>query len=377
MAIQFPDFLRAPIQTPDYSGLADAVKNYYSGKEMPKDDLIKAVQAQFAKPLAEQSLLSSRLSNRKSQMEIDKMVRDLAQQKAFENQLKQALAGNSNGSSQPQLSANAGMNPDLANAVSNNMQPTMGNQAASSVPTETSTAPSIAPMTQPADTSNQSNETVVSKGEPHLSAIDQMWDNNPLSREFLKKKGYEKKQDIKFNSKTGQTTIITKYPSGKITQTTSGFGGNGTGEAPLTSKMVTKHQNIVSSIDVAIPVLQELADMGSYPRTPYRGGQYADYEGKISQAIDSTLGAFGLPMTNEGLKTIRDQVEIKEFETPKHYKKRIEKLISDLRTRQKYSAGEVKKTLKNPPIDSGNDQSDPYGLSDYAAGSSNSSGEME
>lgn len=56
MAIQFPNFLGVPIQKPDYSGVGDIVSNYYSGKEMPKDDLIKAVQAQFAQPTAEATL---------------------------------------------------------------------------------------------------------------------------------------------------------------------------------------------------------------------------------------------------------------------------------------------------------------------------------
>lgn len=63
MAIQFPNFLNAQTAKPDYSGLADIVSNYYAGKQMPKDDLIKAVQAQFAKPKAEEELKQTKLKN--------------------------------------------------------------------------------------------------------------------------------------------------------------------------------------------------------------------------------------------------------------------------------------------------------------------------
>lgn len=67
MAIQFPNFLGVPVRTPDYSGIGDIVQNYYAGKAMPKDDLIKAVQAQFAKPKAEADLASTQASTASSQ----------------------------------------------------------------------------------------------------------------------------------------------------------------------------------------------------------------------------------------------------------------------------------------------------------------------
>lgn len=442
MAIQFPNFLSVPVRTPDYSGISDIVENYYKGKAMPKDDLIKAIQAEFARPNAEQSLLSSqlsnsgkRLSNRKEQLDIDKLVRDAAEQKAFEEQLRQALGGGRVGGAAPSGGSMQGggmqgggspaaaippnMNPAALSQALN--QPTglpVGqpsvvtdpnqfddgldrtqmapryrkfDQMATGLPNTaytpgapgaqmgtagtagTPAAPPMAPpVSQAAPQEEAPHEIVVAQGSPHLQGIDAMWDNNPLSREFLKKKGYEKKQEIKFNAKTGQTTIITKYPSGTITTQSVSGAGSTSGDVPLTNKMVSKHQNIIASVDVALPVIKELADMGSYPRQSiYRGGQYGEYEGKVSQAIDSVLGAFGLPITNEGMKTIRDQVEIKTFETPAHYKKRLEKLIEDLKKRKDYSAGEVKRSNKISPVSG----SDPYGLSDYDTGSGDNTGE--
>ena len=94
MAIQFPNFLGVPVRTPDYSGIGDIVNNYYAGKAMPQDALIKAVQAKFAEPTAEQGLLTSQLTNKKSQLEISKLSQEMATQRAFEQMLRGALGGN-------------------------------------------------------------------------------------------------------------------------------------------------------------------------------------------------------------------------------------------------------------------------------------------
>lgn len=442
MAINFPNFLAATLNKPDYSGIGDSVSNFYKGYDMPKDALIKEIQAKFAQPNAEadlqstqlknayqsilnkylpsekdQSLTSGRLSNRKSQMDIDKAVLELQQQKALENQFRMALGGAPQGEGAP---SSAPMMPSPSPPQSNPMPPMMpnapmmpqgggmtlpgmpkglpmppaipgmtmigsslaGGAPLSSMPNTASAGmPNASPEGMPLSAANPAvaqpslqqpapeapNEVVITKGSPQLAGIDAMYDSNPLSRSFLEKKGYKKTQEVKFDNKTGRTTIVTKYPSGKVTVQASNLPTTGEEGAPLTSKMVSKHQNVVASVDVAAPVLKQLADMGSYPRQGwYRGGQYAEYEGLVSQAVDSVLGAFGLPMTNEGLKTIRDQIEIRTFETPSHYKNRIEKLIKDLRVRQQYSANEVKKSIKNPPTDEGGtNNSDRYGLSGY------------
>lgn len=94
MAVQFPNFLGVPVRTPDYSAVGDIFENYYKGRAMPKDDLIKAIQAEFARPIAEQSLLSSRLSNRRSQMELNKMARDAQIEAENARLLRQAISGN-------------------------------------------------------------------------------------------------------------------------------------------------------------------------------------------------------------------------------------------------------------------------------------------
>jgi len=424
MAVQFPNFLGVPIRTGQYDALGDIVQNYYAGKSMPKDDLIKAIQAEFARPNAEQSLLASklgnsgkRLSNQKEQLDINKMMQDMADQKAFEQQLRQALGGGATGanpsmggangaSSQPMNMPPAGMpmrsggapspvqmNPALSQALGQSQGQSQGvqnvdvgepdaygldpskmdrryvkiDQQATGLPAsaygKNASAATANPASAPASpmamapqaaSQEQPNEIVVAKGSPHLSGVDAMYENSPLSRAFLEKKGYKKQTEVKFDNKTGRTTVMTKYPSGKVTLQTMGGAGSVSGDGiPLTNNQVTKHQNIISSVDVAIPVLKEIADMKSYPYNPlYHGAEYADYHGLVSQALDSVVGAFGMPKTNEGLESVRSQIERKTFETAGAYRKRLNKLISDLEKRKNYSAGEVKRSNKISPVSS-------------------------
>jgi hypothetical protein len=234
-------------------------------------------------------------------------------------------------------------------------------------PADAAAQPSLPPQQPEAP-----NEVVVKKGEPSLAGVDAMYDSNPLSRAFLEKKGYKKTQDVKFDNKTGRTTIITKYPSGKVTVTASSapppVGDNG---IPLTNKMISKHQNIISSIDNALPIIDQILDEGEkpqglakrwepYPRDSWRGlgmipgfqSQSTKYEALVSSALDSLIGAYGLPSTNEGIDTVKKQLLIGHGETDSHYRKRLKELVKDLQRRKSYSASEVKKSNKITPVDS-------------------------
>ena len=427
MAIQFPNFLAAQTANPDYSGIGNAFENYYAGKAMPKDDLIKAVQAEFARPTAEQALLSSKLSNRKSQLDINKLVMEAQQQKELEDQLRRALGGGgSPAQAQPQAMtpsqspspSAAGMPPLMSggapaqspampagNPVSQaitqaiqgggaggaqpsyttNLQDTgtdvskmdpryrkfdqmASAPAAPNAPDQGAIAPTApAPQQQPPQEDNL-HEIVVAKGAPQLAGIDAMYDSNPLSRAFLEKKGYKKVQEVKFDNKTGRTTIITKYPSGKVTvQGTASTASEGEG-VPLTNKMVSKHQGIISAVDNASPIIQQILDLDDkkswepYPRNSgYQPGlgwvpgyqsKSTNYEALVSSALDSLIGAYGLPSTNEAVETVKKQLLIGHGETDKAYKKRLKNLLEDLNRRKNYSASEIKRTNKISPIDS-------------------------
>lgn len=395
MAFQFPNFLAAPIDRPDYSGIGDAVSNFYAGKAMPNDDLIKRVQAQFAKPNAEAALAGTKLSNRKSQLEIEKYAYDLAQQKAMEQMLKQALSGGGGqAGSAPVMGGAGGGNMTIpqqpaqpsaplpmtyANAPSNilgNIIPDMGNAMSQALQ-----QPGGNPVAPPAlaQQPEEHNEITINKGSPHLAGVDRLYDENPLSRAFLEAKGFKKKQEVKFDNKTGKTSILTTYPSGRMTLQSAG-GSIATGEGiPLTSKMISKHQNIVSSIDNALPVIQEILDLNKqekgtngkekdkywepYPRTgsehwyqfglgsvPGYKSAATKYEALVNSALDSLVGAYGLPSTNEGIETVRKQLQIGHGETDAAYTRRIKELVKDLERRKSYAENQVKRSNKIQPV---------------------------
>lgn len=443
MPIQFPNFLQAQTQAPDYSGIGDSVENFYKGYNMPKDALIKEIQARFAQPNAEaglestklsninqsilnkylpskeqSSILSTQLGNRKAQMELNEQI-DL------ERQMRAALAGQNpanymgggggaamptpiapspipsggmttmpNQPGMPRVSPGAPLLPGMPQGLP--MPPAVGGMTmvgspppapalqASPVPQSAPIAPTaeaIAPNAQnaPADQAaapvQPMDEIVIAKGAPQLAGIDAMYDSNPLSRAFLEKKGFKKTQEIKFDNKTGRTTILTKYPSGKVTtQMSNNIASGGDSGFPLTNRMIYKHQNIISSIDNAMPTIQKILkeDKGwePYPRNsgllpgmgyvPGWQSQSTKYEALVSSALDSLIGAYGLPSTNEGIDTVKKQLLIGHGETDANYKKRLTGLIEDLKRRKAYSEGEVKRSNKIQPIDTGS-----------AAGSSN------
>lgn len=62
MAFSLPNFVGQTYQ-PDYSGIGDAVGNYYAGKQAPMDALIEKVKAQFAQPNAQADLDKTQLAN--------------------------------------------------------------------------------------------------------------------------------------------------------------------------------------------------------------------------------------------------------------------------------------------------------------------------
>lgn len=215
---------------------------------------------------------------------------------------------------------------------------------------------------------------ILEQGNPKFAPIDALWDNNPLARPYLKAKGFnDKKVETRFDNKTGRTIIKTSWPSGKVTQQVVSVEQPGEG-IPLTNKMISYHQNIISSVDNVLPVIKEIQDLSKnaksfreqwepYPRSSgYEPGlgwvpgfhsMATNYESLVKGAVDNLLGAYGLPKTNEGIDTVKGQILIDHGETDSAYKKRLERLVKTLERRREYSANEVKKSNKIQPVGRG------------------------
>lgn len=417
MAINFPNYLAAALVQPDFSGLGDSVSNYYAGKMKPKDDLIKQIQAEFARPNAEVALQGSRLGletgrlgNEKSRLEIAKLRREMAQQAELENQIKAALSGAVGGaqtrqpSGQPmpqmpqgglqmgpqqpspdnmtfqqgQPAAMGGLPPAIAQALQNMRQnaPQNPDSAAGAMP------PALGQQLQPEaqqDGTEQPSAVeqpqIITPGTPRLEAIDNLYDQNPLSREYLEKKGFKKKTEVKFDPKTGQTRILTTYPSGKVTLQLVGSAAKGEDGIPLTNAVITQHQKTISAIDNVIPTLEEIKEKSNFPITNLgalrsTGGSrdYADYQSLVGESLDKLMSAFNLPRQKESIETVRHMVERRSGETVSDYKNRISSLIKKLEKQKNYSASEIKRSNKIQPVGRSDSQSqDTYSSDEWEA----------
>ena len=137
--------------------------------------------------------------------------------------------------------------------------------------------------------------------------------------------------------------------------------------------MISKHQNIISSIDNALPTIQKILDLSTNPNTGKPSKEYepyprssgvipglgwipgfqsksTNYEALVGSTLDTLLGAYGLPLSNEGLDTVKKQLVIGHGETDSAYKKRLTALVADLKRRRAYSQAQVKQSNKIQPV---------------------------
>lgn len=414
MAFTLPNFV-GQNYTPDYSGIGDAVGNYYAAKQAPMDVLVKQIQAQFAKPDAEAALQQTRLANTKTGLDIQQLRRQMTLQQQLDSALRTALAGGSTAAtSSPVTGVNSApsmaggmpatssnlpsssssvpiINPKLSAGIANSFQ----NQAPTGTVQAQQTQPmaqQLSPMAQqPAVSAPVTNaplqETVISPGSQNLYGVDQLYDNNPAARSYLEGKGFKKTQEIKFDNKTGKTSVITTYPSGKITTQTTGIQASDEGLA-LTPKMISKHQNVISSVDNALPIIKQIQDLAVDPKTgkaskswepfprsdglipglglvPGFQSQSTKYEALVNSALDTLVGAYGLPLSNEGLDTVKKQLLIGHGETDAAYLRRLKTLVDDLQRRKAYSQDQVKQSNKIQPISRMDSGQDGYSSNDW------------
>ena len=427
MAVQLPNFLGVPVREPDYSALGNIFENYYAGKNLPRQDMIneyaakgapldylmKQVQAELARPKAEQELKGLKLGNQIKQAEADYALPNAEQfllASKLQNALRkvdvdfarpkaeQTLAGLKLGNQSTSLSnrqaqmtierlqkelakeaelqaliRSGGVTPPVNEstvrqqqndkALQDSLAGVMGHQAMKNQPT---------PMAAPLLTDHPANVDQVQQidaGTPSLYPMDKIWEERPDLRASMKKDGREKTVTPTYDKKTGQTRIETKWPSGRVTvKIIAPIGKTGIEEIPLTAAMKTKHQNVISSVDTVLPVLDKIMELKEFPRYSLplvgSGNQLNKYDALVNESLDSLIGALGVPRTNEGLESVKKQIQIGRLESERAYKKRMKEFRQSLLNRKAYSSKEIKK-----PVDYGAEAStdsiteaDPLGL---------------
>lgn len=336
MAIQLPNFLSVPVRTPDYSGLANIVQNFYQGKELPRNDLISAIKTEFTRPAIEQELLSARLANQKNQLDLNNMLQQISSNKDFQNKFKQFL-NNKDTNARNNFAENNQQSNNLANLLSQSLTGTQKQQSSQN---------------------NQPQELVIDQGIPAQYKIDEFWDMHPEYQKLLEKQGYKKIVETKIDNKTGEVKVVTTYPSKRITVKTMSTRGQSGDGIPLTNAMITKHQQVSSAVDNLLPTLKKLRDLKSHKNIYLFGNLTAtaeqkDYERLVNSAKENIIRAFALNPTDSGLKTALNQLTIGGFESEQHYKKAIDRLIDDMKERKAYSDKELKRSNKISPIDTG------------------------
>ena len=177
------------------------------------------------------------------------------------------------------------------------------------------------PTQQPAQDSN-----IINQGNPELYSIDQLYDSNPLARMGLKKRGYEKKQETKYDPKTGVSSVITTYPSGKVTVNTSGVKA-GNGKSPLTTKSVSQLQQAKIAIPQLKRVIKELIDNPSpaHPNLPWglgdawRPGDRKKHDDLVNLGKDLFAKSKALTTTEKALETGKETLDRHNYQSDRSY----------------------------------------------------------
>ena len=176
------------------------------------------------------------------------------------------------------------------------------------------------PAQQPAQDSN-----IINQGNPELYSIDQLYDSNPLARMGLKRRGYEKKQETKYDPKTGVSSVITTYPSGKVTVISN--KGTNNFSVPLTNTIKTQMQGIISGV----PKVNNKIDALKAAPSPtdiigYKPDQRAKHDALVRETAETYAKAKGWPNTNESIKTAIEILDRHKFESDLAYRKRLDEI---------------------------------------------------
>jgi hypothetical protein len=130
----------------------------------------------------------------------------------------------------------------------------------------------------------------------------------------------------------------------------------GAGGEALTTPIKTKLQNVITGVDSAVPVLEDLLKKDTFIPHGYEflhPAKYADYHTKVNSIIEPLIGAMGLNVTDATKEMMAQQVTRKTNESTEAYKKRLGSVLSDLKRRQLYAH----KTLKSGRVPEGSDLS--------------------
>ena len=356
-----PDYMKALQQ--GFQGAADV----YKPRKAAEDLLAQALQNKMRKPYADtaQQWYESALRKNNSGSGLtEEQAYKLAQENEQNRMFNEALANGGNYRGASNNAPVVGNSPiNIPRSSPENTPPNMPPLAPdnSNNPNVSYDGPGVAASTSTRDTfpgrsggapkyaqnlnaeSNQNEmpgmkKEIANEGDQSKEYLNRMYDQHPEWRAGLKKNGYEKTQDVKFDPKTGISSIITKYPNGRVEvshteQTDDGFS------AP-TPAVKTANQGIISAADNVLPVIKSLKKLktpNAFFGKAFQAGINAKYEGKAGQAIDQLMTALKLPSVVESIHIVEKMVTRRSGETDDEYHGRLDNLMDDVISRRNYA----------------------------------------
>ena len=231
-------------------------------------------------------------------------------------------------------------------------------------PTASQQAEGIEPPAYAKNMANSLNAPAVQAiGNPNMYHVDELIDSDPRAAAALKKRGYEKKVTPHYDAKTGLTSVVTQYPSGKVTVQTSKPADSGYGA--LTSANITKANDAIMGVTNVMPTIDKLislADKGEIPGQVvgkyFKTDQQATYNSLSNMSGDTLAKALGFPSTDKGMDAALASIRRADGESDKHYADRLKDYRKDMMERLKNS----KQFLRKGVSTSDSNQADPYKL---------------
>lgn len=176
--------------------------------------------------------------------------------------------------------------------------------------------------------SKDDGSIVVSEGDPSLAHIDKMYDENPIFRKKLEARGFKKKSTVKVDPKTGATSIVTQWPSGRVESKSIA----GTNPSALTNKIKTQLQGIETGAPKVIKKIDDLINTASPAEIPfYRQNSKAAHSGLVWQTAESYATAMGWPNVKASIERAALILDRHWLETDSAYHKRLRTVQANLK----------------------------------------------
>jgi hypothetical protein len=182
---------------------------------------------------------------------------------------------------------------------------------------------------------NNPDKQIIAQGNPELQHINNLYDNSPQYRKKLESMGYKKTQTIKYDPKTGTTSVITKMPNGEVSiQTQNDTNPDKT--VPLTNQVKDRMQKIIAFAPKVIEDLKDLKNTTSPARfSIWKADERNAYDRKVKKIAESFAVAKGWPNVLGSIEKAEKIINRGDYESTASYNKALDNLIDDLMDSQK------------------------------------------